>query len=87
MVTLSRELLGLLADPETHEPLTPASESDLRALATAAREGRATRKSGQPLSSELEGALLSQGRRVAYVIENGIPNLLIEERLELSQPL
>ncbi len=87
MSNLSPELLELLADPETHEPLTQASEGDLRALAAAVREGRAARKSGQPLPPELEGALLSQGRRVAYVIENGIPNLLIEERLELSQPL
>jgi len=87
MSTLSPSLLALLADPETHEPLSLASDEELAALKALVREGRATRRSGQPVSPELEGALLSQGRRVAYVIEGGIPNLLVDERLELSQAL
>ncbi|MDB4985481.1 MAG: hypothetical protein JWN04_659 [Myxococcaceae bacterium] len=87
MSTLSPELLALLADPETHEGLALATEGDLIKLRAAVREGRAVRRSGQPAGVEFDGALLSQGGRVAYVIEAGIPNLLIDERLELSQAL
>ena len=87
MSTLSSELLALLADPETHEELSLADEGELTLLRAAVREGRAQRRSGQPVHADFDGALLSQGRRVAYLIEAGIPNLLIEERLELAQAL
>jgi uncharacterized protein YbaR (Trm112 family) len=86
MSTLSPELLSLLADPETHEPLALASDGELASLRALVRDGKATRRSGQPIT-EFEGALLPPGKRVAYVIESGIPNLLVEERLELSQAL
>lgn len=86
MATLSPELLALLADPETHEPLTLASESELASLRSAIREGRALRASGQPVIAEFDAALLSHGGRVAYLVEDGIPNLLIDERLELRDP-
>jgi len=85
--TLSTDLLALLADPETHEPLTLASDDELARLGAALRDGRATRRGGQPAPAAIEGALLAQGGRVAYVIEGGIPNLLVDDRLELSQPL
>jgi uncharacterized protein YbaR (Trm112 family) len=87
MSTLSPELLALLADPETHEPLLLASESELSQLREAVQSGRAMRRSGQPAQARFEGALLSQAKRVAYLIEDGIPNLLIDERLELGEAL
>lgn len=87
MSTFSPALLELLADPETHEPLSLATEAELSALREAVAKGRATRRSGQPVTSEFEGALLSPSRKVAYVIDGGIPNLLIDDRLELSAAL
>ena len=87
MAPLSPALLELLADPETHEPLTLASERDLATLREALRSGRARRRSGQPFTGEPEGALLTSTRRVAYLIESGIPNLLVDERVELSDAL
>lgn len=87
MPAWNQELLDLLADPETHEALSLASSEELSALKQALREGRAKRRNGVQVSEELDGALLSQGRRVAYLIEGGIPNLLIDERVELDAPL
>ena len=87
MAPLSPALLELLADPETHEPLALASERELASLREALRSGKAQRRSGQPVGSELDGALLTPSRRVAYLIESGIPNLLIDERIELSDAL
>jgi uncharacterized protein YbaR (Trm112 family) len=88
MSTLTPELLALLADPETHEPLVLADESELSRLRTAVQDGRARRRGGQATANlAFDGALLSQGRRVAYLISGGIPNLLIDERLELGQAL
>jgi uncharacterized protein YbaR (Trm112 family) len=87
MSTFSPALLELLADPETHEPLRLADEAELSALREAVRAGRARRHSGQPATLEFEGALLAPSRKVAYVIDGGIPNLLIDDRLELSSAL
>ena len=87
MLTFSPALLELLADPETHEPLSLASEAELTALREAVRAGRALRRGGLPVTPEFEGALLAPSRKVAYVIDGGIPNLLIDDRLELSSAL
>jgi uncharacterized protein YbaR (Trm112 family) len=87
MAAIGQELLGLLADPETHEELALATGSELAALKQALAEGRARRRNGALVEQSLDGALLSQGRRVAYLIEAGIPNLLVDERVELDAPL
>jgi uncharacterized protein YbaR (Trm112 family) len=84
---LAPDLLALLADPETHEALLPASEGELARLKEAVAQGAARRRDGKPVSTGFEGALLSQGGKVAYLIDAGIPNLLIEERLELASEL
>ena len=82
---LAPDLLALLADPETHEALALASEGELAQLREAVSQGAARRRDGKPVSASFEGALLSQGGKVAYLIDAGIPNLLIEERLELAR--
>jgi uncharacterized protein YbaR (Trm112 family) len=87
MAVIAPDLLALLADPETHEALALATSGELSALKQAVAEGRARRRNGSALSPEWDGALLCQGRRVAYLVEAGIPNLLIDERVELEAPL
>jgi uncharacterized protein YbaR (Trm112 family) len=84
---LAPDQLALLADPETHEGLALADDAQLARLREALAQGGARRRDGKPVSSGFEGALLSQGGKVAYLIEAGIPNLLIEERLELASGL
>jgi uncharacterized protein YbaR (Trm112 family) len=81
------DLLALLADPETHEPLSLASEAELALLRQAIEQGLARRRDGKPAGLGFEAALLTRGRRVAYLVEDGIPNLLIDERIELSTAL
>jgi len=87
MAALLPDLLDLLADPETHEPLMLASEAQLGALRGAISSGKARRRDGQSPGVAFEGALLPRGRKVAYLIEGGIPNLLVDERLELDDAL
>ena len=84
---LASDLLALLADPETHEALSLASDAELALLRQAIEQGVARRRDGKPPGLGFEGALLAQGRRVAYLVEGGIPNLLIDERLELPAAL
>jgi uncharacterized protein YbaR (Trm112 family) len=86
MAAIAQDLLALLACPETHEPLALASDADLAQLKSAIEQGKARRRDGRDVPS-FDGALLAQERRVAYLISAGIPNLLVDERLELSSAL
>ena len=56
------------------------------ALKAAIQQGKARRRDGKT-PAEFDGALLSQGKKVAYLIAGGIPNLLVDERVELSAAL
>ncbi len=81
------ELLEILVDPETKGPVRLATEAELAQLREALGSGRAKRKDGKEASSTFEAAFIAQDGRVAYVVEDGIPVFLIDERLEISPPL
>ncbi|MDQ3037313.1 MAG: hypothetical protein M3Y87_33270 [Myxococcota bacterium] len=80
------DLLAMLADPETHAPLSRATEPELEALRAAISEGRARRRDGSPIEP-FDAAFLTQERRVAYLVEQGVPNFVVDERVELEDPL
>lgn len=84
---IAEDLLEILADPETHEPLTVATEAQLEALRQAIASGSAARADGQPVPTPFDAALLSQGGKVAYLVRDGIANFLVDERVELGSPL
>ena len=81
------ELLEILVDPETHGPVRLATEAELAALDAAVAAGRARRRDGKDATAGLEAAFLCQEGAVAYVVEDGIPVFLIDERLEIDPPL
>lgn len=85
-MTLAKELLDILADPETHEPVTLATEAQLGELRARIASGRAKPKAGE-LPDHFEAALLSQKNRVAYLVIDGVPNMLIDDRIELDAAL
>lgn len=73
-----------LADPETHEAVTRATEAQLDAIRSAIRDQRARRAGGGDLPERVEGAYLSHGGRWVYPDAEGFPSLLIEDRIELD---
>ena len=87
MSPISPDLLALLADPETHEPLTLASDAELAALRREIEAGRARTRSGKVPSATLEAALLTPGKRTAYPVVDGIAALLLDDRIELGASL
>lgn len=84
---ISRELLDILADPETHEPVKLATDEQLATLRERVTKGAARRRDGGELPESFEAALLSQGNRVAYLVADGVPNFLVDDRVELDEPL
>lgn len=87
MASIHPDLLELLADPETHKPLTLATDDQVAKLKRAVEQGKAKRRDGKGAGLAFDSALFAQEGRVAYLIEGGIPNLLIDERLELTEAL
>jgi uncharacterized protein YbaR (Trm112 family) len=79
-------LLPILADPETQTPVVIATAGELAKLRAALADGRARRRNGAPIEA-IEGACLSADRKVAYLIESGIPNFVIDERIEIEGAL
>jgi uncharacterized protein YbaR (Trm112 family) len=87
MTSLADALLAVLGDPETHEKLALANAAELEQLRAAVRTGTARRRDGKAVSADFEGALLTPRRNVAYLVQAGIPNLLLDERLELESAI
>lgn len=82
-----KELLDILVDPEKRGPVRLATEAELGRLREAVTAGRARRHDGKDPSDSFEAAFLCQDGAVAYVVEDGIPVFLIDERLDLAPPL
>src|SRR5262245_10164820 len=73
-------------DPESHGALARASDAQLAKLRAAVTAGKARRRDGSAIAA-FDGAFLTESRRVAYLVEDGVPNFVIEERVELDAPL
>ena len=82
-----KELLEILVDPDERGPVRLATEGELATLHEAVGSGRARRRDGKDPSDTFEAAFLCQEGKVAYVVEDGIPIFLIDERLEMDPPL
>lgn len=80
---IDKDLLKILACPETHQPLTEAGADVLDAVNERVASGQAVNKSGEAIADKLEAALVREDGKVAYPIRDGIPVLLIDEGIEL----
>lgn len=73
-------------DPETHEPLVQADAATLERLRDALRSGRGKRADAAAVGA-FDGAYLTEDGRRAYLVVDGIPTFLLDERIELLPPL
>lgn len=85
--SLPDELVSQLVDPETHEPVDRATDRELQSLREALARGRARRHDGGAPPDEFEAAFLTEGGDRAYLVVDGIPNFLVNERIDLDPPL
>jgi len=76
---IDKDLLQILACPETHQPLAEAGAELLKRVNAEVAAGRAKNVAGAAVSQPLEAGLVRQDGKIVYPIRDGIPVLLIDE--------
>jgi uncharacterized protein len=82
-MAMSKELLEILACPETKQPLTLAEPTLLERLNNRIRQGQLTNRRGTSVTEPLDGGLVRQDRQYLYPIRDDIPIMLIDEAISL----
>ncbi len=82
---MDRKLLDILCCPTTKQPLALLAGPELAALNRAIAGGALVRADGSAQAEPLAEGLLTHDRRTIYRVEDGIPVLLADEALAVSQ--
>lgn len=82
---MDRKLLDILCCPTTKQPLALLNGPELAAINRAIAAGAVARADGSPQAEALAEGLVTHDRRTVYRIEDGIPVLLADEALAVSQ--
>ncbi len=81
---IDKELLSILACPETYQPLAEAQEAQVAEVNQRIAERSAVNAGGETVEEPIQGGLVREDGKILYPIREGIPVLLIEEGIVLS---
>ena len=84
-MSISNELLEILACPETKQPLTLAASTLLARLNDRIRQGQLTNRRGTAVTEPIDGGLVRKDGRYLYPIRDDIPIMLIDEAIPLGE--
>ena len=80
------ELLEILCCPETRQPVRVASAELVESVNRAIRDRRLEAPAGGSKAEALDGGLIREDGKFLYPVRNGIPIMLIEERIAIPVP-
>lgn len=80
---VAKELLDILACPETKQSLKVADDALIARFNEAIEAGTLEKRSGEKVDSKLDGGLVREDGTVLYPILDDIPILLIEEAIPI----
>ena len=83
---IDRELLEILACPETKEPVALAESELVDRINTAIAAGQIKNRGGDQVTEAIDGGLVRGDGRYLYPIRDEIPIMLIEEAIPLPPP-
>lgn len=78
---IDKELLAILACPESHQTLAQLSDESVAALNECIGKGCVTNVGGTAIEEELAGGLVREDKTIVYPIRDEIPVLLVDEGL------
>ena len=82
-MSIDPELLKILVCPENHQPVAPAEATVLDPLNARIKAGAVKNHQGDAISKAVEEGLVREDGKCVYIVEDGIPNMLIDERIDL----
>jgi|TARA_Y100001934_G_C11854371_1_gene541147 uncharacterized protein YbaR (Trm112 family) len=81
---IDKELLEILACPETKEPVRLAEEALLADLNGRIERGEVKNRAGKAVEKKVDGGLVREDGAYLYPIEDEIPIMLIDEAIPLK---
>ncbi len=81
---IDKDLLEILACPETHQKLAEAGADVLAALNEKISAGTCKNVGGEAVTEALEAGLVREDGAIVYPIRDAIPVLLIDEGLSTA---
>ena len=82
---VSQDLIALLVCPESRAPLRRAPEALLERINAAIDAGRVRNRAGNHVTDRVAEALVRDDSVLVYLVRDGIPNLLIDQSIELDK--
>lgn len=80
---ISDELLEILVCPETKQPVSPAPDDLIERLNGQISAGSLRNRGGDTVAEPISEGLLREDGKMLYLVDDGIPVMLIEESIEL----
>ena len=81
---IDKELLDILACPETKEPIRMAEQALVDELNARIERGEVTNRGGAKVERKMDGGLVREDGKYLYPIEDEIPIMLIDEAIPLE---
>ena len=81
---IDKELLDILACPETKEPVHLAGQTLVDELNARIERGEIVNRGGAKVERKMDGGLVRQDGKYLYPIEDEIPIMLIDEAIPLE---
>jgi len=70
--------------PETHQALDELDAENLRKVNEAVRAGALKNHAGETIQKIIDGGLVNADQTYIYPMRDGVPNLLIDDRIALD---
>ena len=81
---VDKELLSILACPQSQQPLKHASQEVLDRLNAAISKGTLTNSKGSVVTEPLLEALVTKDGSILYPVRENIPVMLIDESISIA---